>query len=674
MEIKQIVSSNEKDKFRGCLIGGAIGDALGMPVEFMSLEEIIANFGPNGITNLIKGKNGVAEITDDTQMTMFTAEGILRAEATRREVGRDDTTTSFYKSYLRWLMTQGYSAKIEKDGWLIKIKELYKKQAPGHTCIASLLSGQMGTVDKKFNDSKGCGGVMRTAPIGLFYDKDLAFKLGCECAAITHSHPSGYLSAGVLSNIISSIIEGEEIETAVTNSLEVLMKQPDHGEVSKIMLKAIKLANESTDDIQAIKTLGEGWIGEQALAISLYCALKYKHNFEKALIVAVNHSGDSDSTGAITGNILGAYQGISKIPPNLIDAVEFSEELQMLADDLVIKYEDTEEWEEKYPVDKLKMKLERMKIFNMILKKPSKELLLNYYAYHKEDSIFSSNARLRQSIWRAENLLLKEMGIDTSTGKYWGNLIPINLAKKEGLNFLNEQIFTVVKSNVNNKETNSLIQEPRIWNNMLSSQPLCFNLFAELSLDLNLATELFTAMFPDKVKQVTGIKFEYSPGRGKEEFTNDLSAFDVFIEYQSCDNKKGFIGIEVKYAEKMDNRPSKHKSSHEKIMLESRLFDDKMLTKLKSKPIQQIWRDHLLALSMYKISEYYDEGMFVFLFPQHNAECRNAITEYRKTFLVDNNEEDNGFYPRTLEEVITILKDKSKAEWINIFDNRYLNF
>ena len=101
-------------------------------------------------------------------------------------------------------------------------------------------------------------------------------------------------------------------------------------------------------DLQAIETLGEGWVGEEALAISIYCALKYQNDFEKAVITAVNHDGDSDSTGAITGNILGSYLGIKGIPLNWLREVELSEELTQLADDLVTTYE-YEEWRHKYP-------------------------------------------------------------------------------------------------------------------------------------------------------------------------------------------------------------------------------------------------------------------------------------------------------------------------------------
>ncbi len=183
----------DKDHFRGCLLGGAVGDALGWPVEFLRMNEIKKKYGEEGITDLVEGVNGKAQITDDTQMTLFTAEGILRAENRRREKGISCPPTLVYHAYLRWLHTQGYPQNKDKnsiyDGWLIGIKELYASRAPGNTCLSALSSGSMGTIEQPINNSKGCGGVMRAAPVGLFYRKEEAFQIACECAALTHGHP-----------------------------------------------------------------------------------------------------------------------------------------------------------------------------------------------------------------------------------------------------------------------------------------------------------------------------------------------------------------------------------------------------------------------------------------------------------------------------------------------------
>ncbi len=202
-----------REFFRGCIVGGAIGDALGWPVEFMSLNEIIPKFGPDGIQDLQKAPSGKAEITDDTQMTLFTAEGILRAEV-RNAMNKISHAPSFvYLAYQRWLLTQGYppfkAYEPIYNGWLLEVEELHTSRAPGSTCLSALSSRKRGNMNEPVNDSKGCGGVMRVAPAGLFYPKESAFRMAAEFAALTHGHSSGYLSAGALAYLIASIIEGQ---------------------------------------------------------------------------------------------------------------------------------------------------------------------------------------------------------------------------------------------------------------------------------------------------------------------------------------------------------------------------------------------------------------------------------------------------------------------------------
>jgi ADP-ribosylglycohydrolase len=335
--------------FRGCIIGGAIGDALGWPVEFMHLKEIRKNFGDQGITDLVVAKNGYAEITDDTQMTIFTVEGLLRAENRGRNRGIVHIPSMVHQSYLRWLATQGVDSQVNKDGWVYGLDSLHIRRAPGNTCLSALASGLIGEIKKPINGSKGCGGVMRIAPVGLFYDKKAAFQYGCELAAITHGHPSGYLSSGALSYLIAAIMETSDLNQAVEGMLDELLAWEHHKECTEVVTKAVQLATDTIPDSKAIEILGEGWVGEEALAISIYCALKHQNDFQTALITSVNHNGDSDSTGAITGNILGALLGMEAIPEQWVKKVELSAELLELADDLFHHYDESQAWEKKYP-------------------------------------------------------------------------------------------------------------------------------------------------------------------------------------------------------------------------------------------------------------------------------------------------------------------------------------
>ena len=319
-------------RIRGCLLGGAVGDALGAPIEFDSLERIRSEHGDDGVTGFAPayGRTGGA-ITDDTQMTLWTADGLLRARA-----AGTDPVASLYRSYLAWLYTQGDRGDLEEpNGWLIRWPMLNNPRAPGNTCLSALRSGRMGTPDQRLNDSKGCGGVMRVAPIGLVSGDP--FELGVAAAAITHTHPSGYLAAGAFAHIIAGLYAGQGLAESIEESLGVLETWSDHEETSDAIRAAVDLAGEGLPTPEQVERLGAGWVAEEALAISLYCAITAP-NFRSGVLTAVNHSGDSDSTGAITGNLLGTMQGEDAIPSKWLYELEGRSMIMGVADDLTAAF------------------------------------------------------------------------------------------------------------------------------------------------------------------------------------------------------------------------------------------------------------------------------------------------------------------------------------------------
>jgi ADP-ribosyl-[dinitrogen reductase] hydrolase len=328
-----------RQRYTGCMLGGAVGDALGAAVEFQSLADIRKKFGPSGIRDFASAYDRVGAITDDTQMTMFTAEGLLRAWVRGCTKGICHPPSVVHHAYLRWLRTQGIAPEIADvdDGWLIGVRDLWAKRAPGNTCIAAL-RGATALGKPATNDSKGCGGVMRAAPVGLmaqhFGGNASVFELGMETAALTHGHPSGYLSAGFLSVVIAEIVVGHELSVAIEGATDCLVAHRHHEEVLSAVKRALEKAALAQSGADAVKQLGEGWIGEEALAISLYCGL-VSNGFMDGVVLAVNHGGDSDSTGSITGNILGALHGIKAIPAHWLDRLELRKEINKLAEDLL---------------------------------------------------------------------------------------------------------------------------------------------------------------------------------------------------------------------------------------------------------------------------------------------------------------------------------------------------
>ena len=369
---------DELDKFRGCLIGGAAGDALGYPVEFMTLEDIRKKYGRNGITEY-DVRNGVAEISDDTQMTLFTATGILlgKTRSCLRGISGDASVYIWY-NYRDWYRTQTEKYPLSgcHHSWLDGIPELFSRRAPGNTCLSVLKGDKSGTLDNPINNSKGCGGVMRVAPVGLYFgkreylsDRDPldAMEIGAETAALTHGHPLGYIPAAALSYLIALLAHNDmPIEEAVDEMQYAISceywdsdEQWLYYDFRSLIDKACFLAEDKNiSDQEAIKTLGGGWVAEEALAIAIFCALRYQDDFEKAIIAAVNHDGDSDSTGAIAGNILGAYLGLSAIPSKYIDNLELKDIILEIADDLyhdcpldfwnIAETPDEIKWENKY--------------------------------------------------------------------------------------------------------------------------------------------------------------------------------------------------------------------------------------------------------------------------------------------------------------------------------------
>jgi ADP-ribosyl-[dinitrogen reductase] hydrolase len=351
---------DRKDRIVGCILGGAVGDAMGAPVEFASLSSIRDQFGPDGIAGLSPAFGRIGSITDDTQMTLFTAEGLLRAEAELHRQGKSDVIGSVHQAYLRWLLTQRESSdhKLfplatarENLGWLYRLSAIRVRRAPGSTCILGLRSDQMGTMERPVNSSKGCGGLMRVAPAGLFCeDPRAAFDLGCKIAALTHGHPTGYLAAGVMAAVVNLLADGTDLPKAIDQSVSLLKERPYHDEVLQALEKTLAATIKGEASAEVVEELGAGWIAEEALAISLYCALVGDGEFRKGVLLAVNHSGDSDSTGAVTGSLLGTLLGKEQIPPDWLVALELRSEIEQMGMDLACRYEDCEAWHFRYPV------------------------------------------------------------------------------------------------------------------------------------------------------------------------------------------------------------------------------------------------------------------------------------------------------------------------------------
>lgn len=392
------------DKYRGCLLGGAAGDALGYAIEFDREEAIAARYGSRGIRNYRLDKRGLAPFSDDTQMTLYTANSLLcslAALSAQASGGTQDSGSAQASSgaqasggtqasggvqasdgvqasggsqasgdaparvsptlpspaalaayapaqmaqfYVEWMYTQVSPYPLaEPKAWISNLPELFASRAPGITCLNACEAMASGA--KVVNNSKGCGGIMRMAPAGLintspgFSGVELQ-RLGAQLAELTHRHELGWMPAGVFAHIVSLLARNEScsVREAATQALNTLPEAFPNAhylaQLQELLGYTLRLADSAMADLEAIHALGEGWVAEEALAIGLLCSLRHENDFEGAITSAVNHGGDSDSTGAIAGNIVGAHLGLAGIPQHYLEHLELRDMISKIADDL----------------------------------------------------------------------------------------------------------------------------------------------------------------------------------------------------------------------------------------------------------------------------------------------------------------------------------------------------
>ncbi|MFK0001238.1 ADP-ribosylglycohydrolase family protein [Paenarthrobacter sp. NPDC090522] len=338
-----------ESRVHATLLGGALGDSLGYAVEFDAIHAIRARFGDAGLTSFNQ-LDGGSHFSDDTQMTLYTVDGLVEALEWANDGVAADEIACLWLAYLRWLATQDVAASpaapVPQPRWIDGQEVLKHRRAPGNACLSGLASGEMGTAARPVNaDSKGCGTVMRSAPFGLIphISPEAVAKLSMDAASLTHGHPAARLGAAAFSLLIHHIVAGSSVRTATTAALEYVDALPATApELGGRITEALRLSAEGTTlgPEELTTALGEGWVAEEALAVGLYSVLLTAgrtpvEHFRAAIAVAINHSGDSDSTGSIAGNILGALYGEECLPPEWLDSLEAPDVIRGMAERLL---------------------------------------------------------------------------------------------------------------------------------------------------------------------------------------------------------------------------------------------------------------------------------------------------------------------------------------------------
>jgi ADP-ribosylglycohydrolase len=359
---------NMTERLSGCLLAGAVGDALGGEVALADVDAIRRQHGPAGIMGPLV-RDGAARVSDGTRMMLFTLEGLIRAHvAGRLKRAVPGPEREIQHAYQRWLHTQGepwervagpYAHFLpQPDGWLVQERRMFLARAAGSSSAVALArfaqTHQRATPERRINDAQDGAAMTRAAPMTL-WSTDLAevFRAAVNMAALTHSHPTGYLPAGVLAAVVRQLLQGVALRESVDVARGLLVRWPGHEDSLRAWDAAVALSAAGPVPPEKVhETIGWGRTAGEALAIGLYAVLA-TGSLRDALVLAVNHSGDSSSAGIACGTIGGALHGMRGLPPEWLEVLELRDVIERLVSDAFQEFGPRPStymrWTERYP-------------------------------------------------------------------------------------------------------------------------------------------------------------------------------------------------------------------------------------------------------------------------------------------------------------------------------------
>lgn len=354
--------TDRRDRVLGCLLGGAVGDALGTCLDLRNSKDIFTRHGPAGLRDYVEVHGTVGGISYNTQSMLFASEALLRSRVMSHGYRTFYPPTIMRNAFRRWLMTQRIPGPPPDHldtarGWLLDVPELWAQRYPDRVSLVALKKTALGTPEEAITDSSGAGGMVRCAPAAMFHQDD-PFRLGCELMAITHGHPHSIVAGGYMASIIAQMVHGTTIQTGVNVAISRGMYLLGQNMCKDTVLYAVERAgqvryagiNPTWFDLEEI---GDGRRAHEALALALYCALSHpeptRDAFERAITLAINHSGCSSIVGALTGQLLGTMHGMAIIPERWLAGLELRETIIEMAEDLAAEHKPGPEWQQRYP-------------------------------------------------------------------------------------------------------------------------------------------------------------------------------------------------------------------------------------------------------------------------------------------------------------------------------------
>ncbi len=300
-----------ESKLRGYLFGTACADALGRPVEHLTLEQIKKKYGEKGILELPPD----SPWTDDTQLMLVLARGLLRGA----ELELPELMGKIAEELILWLDEPDLGAGATTRGAALSLKDGIHWSKSGIS-------------------SKTCGSLMRAGILGFIYrnDPQKLVKVALISGRITHSHPVSDAASIAGAYAVKLALDGVEPEKMLEPLLEVT--EGISQEFTDALEVSYEISHSGMGDGEALKKLGQGWYADETFALAYFCTLRYPKDYKKAVQTAVNITGDSDSVASVAGGILGARLGIEAIPVSWVEALKEKEKLEGIVGPLLEKY------------------------------------------------------------------------------------------------------------------------------------------------------------------------------------------------------------------------------------------------------------------------------------------------------------------------------------------------
>ncbi len=347
--------------YSGCLLGMAVGDAMGYTVDKKSWDEICQDYGPNGLLgyDLV---NGCADITSYTQLPAFLCNGLL--------LGAIRGNPELYPRYMalamrEWAKSQEFRGAAEKTYcWVAQVPAMRRRLCMDTRMLDALNRETLGTPEKPMFRSEFPGALTAAVAIGLCHetarlDPEQICILGANAVAFTHGEPAAFLSGAFLATAIARILQQPDqplipLYQQICEELQLRYADqwPQIRDITALVDRAIALTKDAELTPLAAMTLLGCTTAPECLAGAVYASIIHMANFDEAMIASVNHSGRSGAVGAITGALLGARLGVESLPEFYLESLESGPVLRELADDLcnarqVMNLFD-DSWDQKY--------------------------------------------------------------------------------------------------------------------------------------------------------------------------------------------------------------------------------------------------------------------------------------------------------------------------------------